>query len=288
MTHSLGASEVTAAIHEHVKQMIAHDTMAIYVSREDQLEPIEIVGENSHLFSRDAFPIEKGLSGRVIQHKTSILNGDPCMEFGFNNDSVVVYKLQSALAVLMKGPKGMLGVITLYQKDLRAFNRDHLRLLEAVSLQVAPAIESALRYHDTEKMAVTDHLTGLPNARSLELHLHRELSRAQREEKTVGVLVCDLNGFKGVNDRFGHLKGNEVLQVVAKGLAGCLPEVRLRRAHGRRRVRHRLTGFAGRPERLLCGTAADRGARGRLERLQRAMPLHGRRHRHLSFRRDRR
>ena len=61
----------------------------------------------------------------------------------------------------------MLGVITLYQKDLRAFNRDHLRLLEAVSLQVAPAIESALRYHDTEKMAVTDHLTGLPNARSL-------------------------------------------------------------------------------------------------------------------------
>ena len=34
----------------------------------------------------------------------------------------------------------------------------------------------------------------------------------------MGVLVCDLNGFKGVNDRFGHLKGNEVLQVVAKGL----------------------------------------------------------------------
>jgi diguanylate cyclase (GGDEF)-like protein/putative nucleotidyltransferase with HDIG domain len=218
LTHSLGAGEVTAAIHEHVKHMIAHDTLAIYVSRDEKLEPIEIVGENSHLFSRDSLPIEKGLSGRVIQHRTSILNGDPCMEFGFHNDSVVVYKLQSALAVLMKGPKGMLGVITLYQKDLRAFNRDHLRLLEAVSLQVAPAIESALRYNDTEKMAVTDHLTGLPNARSLELHLHRELSRAQREGKTVGVLVCDLNGFKGVNDRFGHLKGNEVLQVVAKGL----------------------------------------------------------------------
>jgi diguanylate cyclase (GGDEF)-like protein/putative nucleotidyltransferase with HDIG domain len=218
LTHSLGASEVTAAIHEHVKHMIAHDTLAIYVTREDKLEPIEIVGENSHLFAREAFPIEKGLSGRVIQHKTSILNGDPCMEFGFNNDSVVVYKLQSALAVPMVGPKGMAGVITLYQKDRRSFNRDHLRLLEAVSQQVAPAIESALRYLDTEKMAVTDHLTGLPNARSLELHLHRELSRAQRETTSVGVLVCDLNGFKAVNDRFGHLKGNEVLQAVAKGL----------------------------------------------------------------------
>ncbi|MCU1337952.1 MAG: diguanylate cyclase and metal dependent phosphohydrolase [Bryobacterales bacterium] len=218
LTHSLGGSEVTSAIHERVKQMIAHDTLAIYVSRGDELEPIEIVGENSHLFGRDAFPIEKGLSGRVIQHGTSIMNGDPCMEFGYKNDSVVVYKLQSALAVPLIGPKGMAGVLTLYHTDRHAFNRDHLRLLEAVSQQVAPAVESALRYHDTEKLAVTDHLTGVPNARSLELHLHRELSRAQRDNTSVGVLVCDLNGFKQVNDRFGHLKGNEVLQAVARGL----------------------------------------------------------------------
>jgi diguanylate cyclase (GGDEF)-like protein len=218
LTHSLGASEVTSAIHERVKQMVAHDTLAIYVSRGGELEPIEIVGEQSHLFGREAFPIAKGLSGRVVQHNSSILNGDPCMEFGFKNDSVVVYKLQSALAVPMVGPKGMVGVITLYHPDRHAFNRDHLRLLEAVSQQVAPAVESALRYHDTEKLAVTDHLTGVPNARSLELHLHRELARAKRDDATVGVLVCDLNGFKQVNDRFGHLKGNEVLQAVAKGL----------------------------------------------------------------------
>jgi diguanylate cyclase (GGDEF)-like protein/putative nucleotidyltransferase with HDIG domain len=218
LTHSLGASEVTSAIHERVKQMVAHNTLAIYVCRGDELEPIEIVGEHNHLFSREAFPVAKGLSGRVIQHGTSILNGDPCMEFGYKNDSVVVYKLQSALAVPMMGPKGMAGVMTLYHTDRHAFNRDHLRLLEAVSQHVAPAVESALRYHDTEKLAVTDHLTGVPNARSLELHLHRELARAQREDTSVGVLVCDLNGFKQVNDRFGHLKGNEVLQAVAKGL----------------------------------------------------------------------
>jgi len=218
LTHSLGTSEVTSAIHERVKQMIAHDTLAIHVRRGNDLELVEVVGKNSHLFGREAFPVAKGLSGRVIQHGTSILNGDPCMEVGAKNDSAVVYKLQSALAVPLTGPNGMAGVLTLYHTELQAFNRDHLRLLEAVSQQVAPAVESALRYHDTEKLAVTDHLTGLPNARSLELHLHHELSRAKRENSAVGVLVCDLNGFKQVNDRFGHMKGNEVLQAVAKGL----------------------------------------------------------------------
>jgi diguanylate cyclase (GGDEF)-like protein len=44
------------------------------------------------------------------------------------------------------------------------------------------------------------------------------LARASREKSSIGVLVCDLDGFKQVNDRFGHLKGNEVLQAVANGL----------------------------------------------------------------------
>ena len=81
-----------------------------------------------------------------------------------------------------------------------------------------PHLESALRYQEAEESAVTDHLTGIPNARSLAIHLKRELARSSRENSTIGVLVCDLDGFKQVNDRFGHLKGNEVLQHVANGL----------------------------------------------------------------------
>jgi len=73
-------------------------------------------------------------------------------------------------------------------------------------------------YQQAEEQAVTDHLTGIPNARSLALHLGRELSRAAQEDSTIGVLLCDLDGFKQVNDRFGHLKGNQVLQRVARGL----------------------------------------------------------------------
>jgi diguanylate cyclase (GGDEF)-like protein len=59
----------------------------------------------------------------------------------------------------------------------------------------------------------------LPNARSLFVRLDSELARARREHHTVAVLVCDLDKFKQVNDRLGHLEGNRVLKLVADALA---------------------------------------------------------------------
>ncbi len=65
-------------------------------------------------------------------------------------------------------------------------------------------------------------MTGLPNARSLFLHLDSELARCKREGGPLSILVCDLDGFKDVNDKYGHLQGNHVLQQVAQGLRdGC-------------------------------------------------------------------
>ena len=61
-------------------------------------------------------------------------------------------------------------------------------------------------------------MTGLPNARSLFLHLDSELARSKRLQTPLAVVVCDLDGFKQVNDRFGHLVGNMVLRSVASGL----------------------------------------------------------------------
>jgi diguanylate cyclase (GGDEF)-like protein len=87
-----------------------------------------------------------------------------------------------------------------------------------VSPKLTQSIENALRYQQVESSATTDGLTGLPNARSLFLHLESELTRSRRHGTPLAVLVCDLDGFKQVNDRFGHLEGNKVLQWVAKGI----------------------------------------------------------------------
>jgi diguanylate cyclase (GGDEF)-like protein len=110
------------------------------------------------------------------------------------------------------------GVLTLYDFDQDAFSKDHLRILLAISSKLALSIENALKYRQAESSATTDYLTGLPNTRSLFLHLDGELARCKRTKSPLAIVVCDLDGFKEINDHFGHLEGNRVLHVLAEKL----------------------------------------------------------------------
>jgi diguanylate cyclase (GGDEF)-like protein len=106
-------------------------------------------------------------------------------------------------------------VLTLYHREKHFFTKDHLRMLLAGSSKLGVSVENALQYERAQSTASTDFLTGLPNARSICLHLEKELSRVRRAKTPLAVLLCDLNGFKKVNDTFGHLTGNRLLQEIA-------------------------------------------------------------------------
>jgi diguanylate cyclase (GGDEF)-like protein len=96
--------------------------------------------------------------------------------------------------------------------------------LLALKPKLSLTIENALQYQQATISATIDGLTSLPNARTLFLHLDAELARCRRTGEGLALLVCDLDGFKQINDRFGHLIGNIVLQLVAAGLQKCCRE----------------------------------------------------------------
>ena len=100
----------------------------------------------------------------------------------------------------------------------RIVSPDHLRILLAISSKMALSIENALKFQQVQTSATTDFLTALPNARSLFLHLDREVARCKRTAATLAVIVCDLDRFKEINDSFGHLEGNKVLRWFAQAL----------------------------------------------------------------------
>ncbi len=216
--NSLSLDETLSVLAMRLRRMIPHHSMAMYIKRESKLIPEYVTGDDFRLFSSLEIPVGQGLSGWVADNRKPIVNGNPSVEPGYLNDASKFSTLRSALAVPLEGVNGVVGVMTLYHADKDAFSKDHLRILLAISSKVSLSIENALKYRQAESSATTDYLTGLPNARSLFLHLDSELSRCKRLGSPLAVLVCDLNGFKQVNDRFGHLEGNKVLREVARNL----------------------------------------------------------------------
>jgi diguanylate cyclase (GGDEF)-like protein len=190
----------------------------MYVRRNQELIPEHVSGDNFRLFASLRIPLGQGLSGWVAQNKKPIINGNPSVEPGYLNDPTKFSTLRSALAIPLEGVAGVVAVLTLYKLEPDSFTSDHLRILLAISSKMALAIENALKYEQAESSATTDYLTGLPNARSLFLQLDRELARCKRENSGLTAMVCDMDGFKQINDRFGHLEGNRVLRLFAQAL----------------------------------------------------------------------
>jgi diguanylate cyclase (GGDEF)-like protein len=216
--NSLSLDETLSVLALRLRRMVPYDSMAIYVKREETLRAEYVNGDEFRLFSSLEIPVGQGLSGWVVENGRPILNGNPSVEPGYLNDPSRFSTLRSALSVPLEGTGGVIGALTLYHGGRDAFTKDHLRILLAISAKIALSIENALKYRQAENSATTDYLTGLPNARSLFLHLDAELARSRRTGAPLSVLVGDLNGFKRINDRLGHLEGNRLLQRVARVL----------------------------------------------------------------------
>ena len=215
---SLSLTETLSVFSVKLKPMVPYDAIAIYIKREAELVPEYVNGDNYRLFSSLRIPVGQGLSGWVAHNRKPIINGNPSVEPGYLNDPSKFSTLRSALAVPLEGIAGVIGVLALYRAERDAFTSDHLRILLAVSGKMALSIENALKYQQAEDSATTDYLTGLPNARSLFLQLDRELARCKRDNLALTVMVSDMDGFKQINDRFGHLEGNRVLRLFAQAL----------------------------------------------------------------------
>jgi diguanylate cyclase (GGDEF)-like protein/putative nucleotidyltransferase with HDIG domain len=215
--NSLSLDETLSLLSARLRRLVPYNSIVVYVKSDNQLLPQHIAGDHFRVLSTLTPHVGEGLSGWVAEKGTPILNGNPALEFGSIADRSRVPDLTSAVSVPLNSPSATIGVLTLYRAaDTESFNRDDLRILLAISSKVALSMENALRFQQAESSATTDYLTGLPNARSLFVHLDEEISRCKREGNSLAIMVCDLDGFKLINDQFGHLEGNKVLHLFSQ------------------------------------------------------------------------
>ncbi len=210
--NSLSLSETLSVLSMRLRKMIPYDSIAVFVNRNGWLLPELVSGENFRILSSLKIRVGEGLCGWVAENCKPIINGNPQVEAGYVADPEKYATLRSALAVPLEGLTGTVGVLAMYHANQDAFTPDHLRILLAVASKVALSVENALKYQQAESSATTDYLTGLPNARSLFVHLAQEIARCRRMKTSLAVMVCDIDGFKQINDSFGHLEGDKLLR----------------------------------------------------------------------------
>ena len=219
LTHELGKSlnleETLSILSSRLRRMVPYDCIAIHLVRDGALHPAFVSGNHADMFSSLRIPLGEGLCGWVAQNRKVVLNGNPSVDPGYAGNAKSRSAPQSALAVPLEGSSGSLGVLALYSATSDAFTADHLRIVLAISSKLAVVIENTIRYRVAETSAGSDSLTGLLNARSLFAQLEKELDRCGRDSITLGVFVCDLDRFKRINDRLGHLEGNRLLRAFA-------------------------------------------------------------------------
>src|SRR6266516_2705707 len=125
--------------------------------------------------------------------------------------------VHSGLAVPVPGDNEPVGFLIVYSRSPdHRFAEEEIRELEELALRAGPAIENARRFREARQLADLDALTGLHNRRYFHETLAREVARAHRYGRELALVVFDLDDFKAINDRIGHLAGDAVLAETAE------------------------------------------------------------------------
>jgi diguanylate cyclase (GGDEF)-like protein len=126
--------------------------------------------------------------------------------------------IASAIAAPLIAHGEIVGTLTAYLSRPRVFSEEAQRLVRLYAAQAAIAIANAVLLAETRRLARDDDLTGVLNRRSLLERLEVQIADATRHGETFGVVLCDVDGLKAVNDSAGHLVGNEVLRTLARAM----------------------------------------------------------------------
>jgi diguanylate cyclase (GGDEF)-like protein len=120
----------------------------------------------------------------------------------------------SIIGIPLKMGEKVVGVMNLSREKTGRFSTAESRLLDMLANQAAVAISNASLHQSISRKAYTDTITGLANRRALDEHLESEIINARRTNSPFAVVMMDLDGFKSVNDSYGHEVGDQVLRAV--------------------------------------------------------------------------
>ena len=223
MGTSLGVSDTMALIASKLTSLVPFSacTLFQYDESANLLTCRFATGTDYELMQQLALKGGQGITGWVARNRRPLVNARPSGDLEAGGSSLPT-TLQSALVCPLLLGDRVIGTLAVYHTTPSFYGDDHRRLLDRVCEQAAAVIHNSIVFEQTHEASLTDPLTNLPNTRFMVNHLGRELSRAERGNAEVSLLVMDLNDFKDINDTFGHHVGDRALREIAQVLRGAI------------------------------------------------------------------
>jgi len=220
--------KVIELIMAKIQQLIPSEAWSMLMVDEEKQElTFELaLGEKGRDVSSFRVKMGEGIAGWVAQTgKPTIVNDtsrDP--RFARRFDSQTQFQTRSILCAPLISRGRTIGVVQVINKRGGKFTQADLEVLLTLVEPCAIAIENAILFQRTEQLTITDDLTKLFNSRYLNLYISREIKRCKRHGIPLSVIFLDLDGFKGVNDAYGHLAGSRTLTEVGGILVEAVRE----------------------------------------------------------------
>ena len=222
---SLNVEHTLEILVDKVGHVVPFDTCVVYIYDDTKgyASARHVVGKNAQKLSSRCIALGEGVTGFALANRSAVNQLHPSLDFiDINPEAGIRYRSMAALPLFKDD--NLLGALSVYSSELEQYSDDHLRLLETVTRLASDALSNAMQHALAESNALTDSLTGLPNARYLSLRFDEEAARARRTDRAFQVMMFDLDEFKNVNDSFGHKAGDKMLREVAHIIEAQLRE----------------------------------------------------------------
>ncbi|QAT86685.1 GAF/GGDEF domain-containing protein [Corallococcus coralloides] len=219
LTSTLELREVLALVMQKVSALLKPRNWSLILQdeRSGKLYFEIAVGEGAEALKALQLNPGEGIAGAVFSSGVARLVHDVAGDSSFapRFDEASAFHTRSLLAVPLVARERVLGVIELVNGPTEpGFTHDDLTALSAIADYAAIAIENARNFRRVQELTITDEHTGCFNARHLRAQLEQEVKRSARFRHPLSLVFLDLDHFKSINDRHGHLVGSATLKEV--------------------------------------------------------------------------
>lgn len=212
---SLDVRNTVEVLVDKVGHVVPFDTCVVYLY--DELKgyatPAHVAGRNAQALATRCVAPGEGVTGFALANRSPVNQLHPSLDFA-GLEFELEYRSMASLPLFKD--EMLLGALSVYSTQMEQYSDDHMRLLETVTRLASDALSNSMQHAQAESNALTDPLTGLPNARYIALRFEEEASRARRSARPFQVVMLDLDDFKIVNDTFGHKTGDKMLREMGR------------------------------------------------------------------------